>query len=173
MLVGLAVTFAAVASLAAVAGGWAVEANRYGRVAALIRMTLFGPGMLLPELATVLTRPLVSLGGRLAETAGRAGGTAASSLLLGVATGLIWAPCAGPVLGVILTGAALSGPSLGTSLLLLTYGLGAALRAGRAAYPLSGRHRQRFRHLAGVRQPNLAGAVCHRRGWTGAPAGSG
>ena len=35
MLVGLAVTFAAVATLAAVAGGWAVEANQYGRGAAL------------------------------------------------------------------------------------------------------------------------------------------
>ena len=34
MLVGMAVTFAAVATLAAVAGGWAVEANQYGRVAA-------------------------------------------------------------------------------------------------------------------------------------------
>ena len=54
------------------------------------------------------------------------GATAGSSMLLGVATGLVWAPCAGPVLGLILTGAALRGPSVGTSLLLLTYGLGAA-----------------------------------------------
>ena len=36
-----------------------------------------------------------------------------SSLLLGVATGLLWAPCAGPVLGLILTGAALQGASVG------------------------------------------------------------
>jgi thiol:disulfide interchange protein len=48
------------------------------------------------------------------------------SLLLGVATGLLWAPCAGPVLGLILTGAALQGASIGTSLLLLAYALGAA-----------------------------------------------
>jgi thiol-disulfide isomerase/thioredoxin len=33
---GLAFAFAAVASLAAVAGGWAVEANRFGRAAALV-----------------------------------------------------------------------------------------------------------------------------------------
>ena len=31
MLVGMAATFAAVATLAAVGGGWAVEANQYGR----------------------------------------------------------------------------------------------------------------------------------------------
>jgi len=32
-----------------------------------------------------------------------------ASALLGVATGLLWAPCAGPILGLILTGAALNG----------------------------------------------------------------
>ena len=35
LLVGMAVTFAGVATLAAVGGGWAVQANQYGRVAAL------------------------------------------------------------------------------------------------------------------------------------------
>ena len=34
MLVGMAFTFAGVATLAAVGGGWAVEANEYGRLAA-------------------------------------------------------------------------------------------------------------------------------------------
>jgi thiol-disulfide isomerase/thioredoxin len=48
------------------------------------------------------------------------------SLLLGVATGFLWAPCAGPVLGLILTGAALQGASIETSLLLLTFAAGAA-----------------------------------------------
>src|SRR5262249_53580058 len=36
MLVGMAVTFAVVATLAAVAGGWAVAANQYGRAAAML-----------------------------------------------------------------------------------------------------------------------------------------
>jgi hypothetical protein len=48
------------------------------------------------------------------------------SCLLGVATGLLWAPCAGPVLGLILTGAALHGANGQTSLLLLAYAAGAA-----------------------------------------------
>ncbi len=46
--------------------------------------------------------------------------------MIGVATGLLWAPCAGPVLGLILTGAALNGASLGTTALLAAYALGAA-----------------------------------------------
>jgi thiol-disulfide isomerase/thioredoxin len=48
-----------------------------------------------------------------------------SPLLLGVGTGLLWAPCAGPILGLILTSAALNGASIGTSLLLLAYAAGA------------------------------------------------
>lgn len=44
----------------------------------------------------------------------------------GVATGLLWAPCAGPILGLVLTGAALQGANLQTTLLLLAYAVGAA-----------------------------------------------
>jgi cytochrome c biogenesis protein CcdA/thiol-disulfide isomerase/thioredoxin len=130
MLLGLAFAFAAVASLASVAGGWAVEANRHGRTAALALMTLFGLTMLLPDLAARMTMPIVSIGSRLSNWVGQRrsadGTTAASSMLLGVATGLVWAPCAGPVLGLILPAAALRGAGIETSLLLLTYGLGAA-----------------------------------------------
>ena len=46
--------------------------------------------------------------------------------MLGIATDFLWAPCAGPVLGLILTGAALKGANFGTALLLLTYAAGAA-----------------------------------------------
>jgi cytochrome c biogenesis protein CcdA/thiol-disulfide isomerase/thioredoxin len=129
LLVGMALTFAAVASLAAVGGGWAVRANTYGRDVALAIMALFGLTLLFPALADRLTRPLVALGSRLSEQADgaeRAGSSIGPSFLLGIATGLLWAPCAGPILGVILTGAALEGASVGTSLLLLAYALGAA-----------------------------------------------
>ncbi|MBB3446266.1 cytochrome c biogenesis protein DipZ [Rhizobium sp. BK379] len=130
MLVGMAATFAGVATLAAVGGGWAVQANEYGRYAAIMLLAIFGVILLFPALSDYLTRPLVSLGARLSQSADqntRSGGSAvAASLLLGVATGLLWAPCAGPVLGLILTGAALQGANVGTTLLLLAYALGAA-----------------------------------------------
>jgi cytochrome c biogenesis protein CcdA/thiol-disulfide isomerase/thioredoxin len=130
MLLGLSLAFAAVASLAAFAGGWAVEANRNGRTVALMLMTLFGLTMLLPTLATRLAAPVVAVGSRMLNRSGQPRGvhdaTTAGSILLGVATGLVWAPCAGPVLALILTTAALRGPSVETSLLLLTYGAGAA-----------------------------------------------
>src|SRR6185369_15768380 len=130
MLVGMAATFAAVATLAAVGGGWAVAANQYGRLAAVALLALFGIALLFPALSERLTRPLVALGARLSASADQGAEAKASpvltSLLLGVATGLLWAPCAGPVLGLILTGAALQGANVQTSLLLLAYAAGAA-----------------------------------------------
>ncbi|MFJ6326119.1 MULTISPECIES: cytochrome c biogenesis protein DipZ [Hyphomicrobiales] len=130
MLVGMAATFAAVATLAALGGGWAVRANEYGRYAAMALLAAFGIVLLFPALSDRLTRPIVSLGARLSQSADKdartSGSTIVSSLLLGIATGLLWAPCAGPVLGLILTGAALQGASVGTTLLLLFYALGAA-----------------------------------------------
>ena len=127
MLLGMALTFAAVATLAAVGGGWAVEANRYGRITAIVLLAGFGLVLIFPALSERLTRPVVALGNRLSQVAGKGGRpSVAVSLLLGVATGLLWAPCAGPILGLILTGAALQGASLKTSFLLLAYAAGAA-----------------------------------------------
>ena len=123
LLVGLALTFALVATLASVAGGWAVQANAIGRDLALALLALFGVTLLLPSLADRLTRPLVAFGGRLSSNSD---GGVVSSLLLGVATGFLWAPCAGPILGLILTGAALKGANASTTVLLLAYALGAA-----------------------------------------------
>jgi cytochrome c biogenesis protein CcdA/thiol-disulfide isomerase/thioredoxin len=129
LLLGMAVTFALVATLAAVGGGWAVQANQYGRFAAIVLLAFFGVTLLFPELADRLTRPLVAFGARLSDSAAGATKSGASfgpSFLLGVATGLLWAPCAGPILGLVLTGAALQGANVQTSLLLLAYAAGAA-----------------------------------------------
>ena len=128
LLLGMGVTFAGVAALAAVGGGWVVQANGYGRVVAMVVLGFFGLLLLFPSLADRATRPLVALGSRLTEKAsgGGPGGPFWTSLLLGVATGLLWAPCAGPILGLILTGAALQGASVKTTLLLVAYAAGAA-----------------------------------------------
>lgn len=127
LLTGMALTFAFVATLAAVGGGWVVQVNQYGRWLALLFVALFGLTLLLPRLAERLTRPLVSAGSRLSEAAGQDNRPRpGASFLIGVATGLLWAPCAGPILGLILTGAALQGASIATTLLLLAYAAGAA-----------------------------------------------
>src|SRR4249920_2950629 len=78
LLVGMAAAFSAVATLAAVGGGWAVQANQYGRVAAMALLGLFGITLLFPLLSDRLTTPLVALGARLSQSANRsaAGGGA-------------------------------------------------------------------------------------------------
>jgi cytochrome c biogenesis protein CcdA/thiol-disulfide isomerase/thioredoxin len=138
LLIGMALTFAVVATLAAVGGGWVVQANQWGRWIALALVLLFGLTLLLPSFADRMSRPFVALGNRLTTTAAESGGSSRSSLLLGVATGLLWAPCAGPILGLILTGAALRGANVETSLLLLAYAAGSALSLA-AALLLGGR----------------------------------
>ncbi len=130
LLVGMAVSFAGVATLAAVGGGWAVAANQYGRYAAIALLGVFGLTLLSSRLADLMARPFVALGARLSEAAQSPSGTSrssiASSFLLGAATGLLWAPCAGPILGLVLTGAALEGATGRSSLLLFAYAAGAA-----------------------------------------------
>jgi cytochrome c biogenesis protein CcdA/thiol-disulfide isomerase/thioredoxin len=132
LLIGMALTFAALATLAAVGGAWAVRFNDYGRWLALAILTVSAAALLSRRIADWITRPFVALGDRLLARKPAETGIA-PSLLLGVATGFVWAPCAGPILGLILTGAALHGPSTTTTLLLLAYALGAALSLAVAA----------------------------------------
>jgi len=96
MLGGMAATFAIVATLAAVGGGWAVQANAIGRWAALGLLALFGIALVFPAVSDRMTRPLVALGSRLSERRPGTDESVWSSIVLGVATGLLWAPCAGP-----------------------------------------------------------------------------
>jgi cytochrome c biogenesis protein CcdA len=130
LLAGMALSFAGVATLATVGGAWAADANEIGRGAAMVLLAAMGLSLLIPQLAQRWTRPLVAFGNLLGEVARRdaqtKGRSVLPSLALGVATGLLWAPCAGPVLGIVLTTAALQGASTRTSLLLLSYAAGAA-----------------------------------------------
>lgn len=127
MLLAKIVTFAGIASLAALGGNWAVQANAYGRYAAIALLAVFGVTLISTRAAAFVTGPFVELGNRLSRKAATGEkGSIGGSILLGVATGLLWAPCAGPVLGLVLTGAALNGANAQTTLLLVAYAAGAA-----------------------------------------------
>jgi cytochrome c biogenesis protein CcdA/thiol-disulfide isomerase/thioredoxin len=125
LLAGMAFTFALVAAVATLAGAWIVRANQIGRILAIIIFAVLGLTLLFPSMGEILWRPLVRLGGR-AQGPGHAAPGAGRSLVLGVSTGLLWAPCAGPILGLILTGAAVEGASTHTVFLLLAFAAGAA-----------------------------------------------
>ncbi|HEX2543695.1 MAG TPA: redoxin family protein [Ramlibacter sp.] len=129
MLTSMALGFAAIAMLTAVGAAWAVTLHVAARYAALALLALFGTTLLVPRLAEALSRPLVRLGARMAD------GSNASPLApwaLGLGTALLWTPCAGPILGVLLATGVLHGPNVGTAILLFAYAAGAASGLGAA-----------------------------------------
>src|ERR1700734_3585368 len=133
LLTGRALTFALVATAAAFGGHWVVRLNQGGRYVAIAVFLVLGLTLLFPSLAEVPTRPLVRVGGKIqGEYSAETG--VGKSFVLGISTGLLWAPCAGPILGLILTGAAIQGPGARSSFLLLSFALGAATSLGIALF---------------------------------------
>jgi cytochrome c biogenesis protein CcdA/thiol-disulfide isomerase/thioredoxin len=171
LLAGMAATFALVAAVATVAGGWVVRANQIGRILAIVTFAVFGLALLFPSIAEYLSRPFVRLGGRV-QGQDNQRPSIGRSLLLGVSTGLLWAPCAGPILGLILTGAAIEGASAHTALLLVAFAagagcsLGVALLAGNKVFALMKRSlgaEEWIRRGLGVAV--LLGVVAIASGW--------
>jgi cytochrome c biogenesis protein CcdA/thiol-disulfide isomerase/thioredoxin len=171
LLAGMAATFALVAAVATFAGAWVVRANQIGRILAMVIFGVLGLALLFPGIAEFLSRPFVRLGGRV-QGQGNQKPSVGRSLLLGVSTGLLWAPCAGPILGLILTGAAIEGASAHTALLLVAFAAGAgcslsvALLAGNKVFALMKRSlgaEEWIRRGLGVAV--LAGVVAIASGW--------
>lgn len=171
LLIGMALTFALVGSLAAVTGEWVVRANQLGRGIAMAVFGLLGLSLLIPRISELLFAPFVRLGARVQE---REAGTTSvgGSLLLGVSTGFLWAPCAGPILGLVLAGVALQGPSPKGALLLVAFAAGAAcalavaLLAGNRVFQLMKRGlgaEEWIRRGLGVAV--LAGVIAIAMGW--------
>jgi cytochrome c biogenesis protein CcdA/thiol-disulfide isomerase/thioredoxin len=129
LLTGMALTFALVATAAAFGGHWVVRLNQGGRYVAIVIFLVLGLTLLFPSLAEALTRPLVQAGAKI-QGGPSSDISVGKSFVLGISTGLLWAPCAGPILGLILTGAAIQGPGVRSSFLLLSYALGAATSLG-------------------------------------------
>lgn len=171
LLAGMAVMFALVAAVATFAGAWVVRANQVGRILAMLIFGALGLALLFPSFAEYLSRPFVRLGGRVQAKDDEAS-SIGKSLLLGVSTGLLWVPCAGPILGLILTGAAIEGASTHTVLLLIAFAAGAgcslaaALLAGNKVFALMKRSlgaEEWIRRGLGVAV--LLGVVAIASGW--------
>lgn len=147
LLIGLGVTFAAVGSLAAAGGAWAAKGNEIGRWVALGFLTLMGLALIFPAVATAIAKPFVGLGNRVSNSESGLSNGPGGAVLTGVATGLVWAPCAGPILGLILGGAALSGG--GAAPALAAYAAGSATSLG-LALVAGGRIMQAMKRRMGV-----------------------
>lgn len=131
---GFALSFAGVALLFTTFThvlGVSQEALRSG---AAVLLAVFGLLMVWPHPFEWLSMHASGLLNGVHALGDRAGNGKWGGLLLGLTLGVVWTPCAGPVLGSILTLLA-SEPAAGrTALLLLCYSLGAAVPMLAIAY---------------------------------------
>ncbi|MDI3380224.1 cytochrome c biogenesis CcdA family protein [Xenophilus aerolatus] len=100
------------------------------RQAAIAGLLVFGVLMVWRAPMRVLARQGGALGGAFGGVAARWGGAghgAAGALLLGASLGVVWTPCAGPVLGAILTLLATAPSGEAAAALLLSYAVGAGV----------------------------------------------
>src|SRR5205807_8133857 len=126
------------------------------RTAGLTLLAIFGALMIWPAAFERLT---ASVGGAASAASQQlaASHTNLSGFVLGTTLGLVWTPCAGPVLGAILTTVATSPDCTHSAVLLITYTIGAALPMLGVAYggqalstqlrrlaPIAGRLQQAF-----------------------------
>ncbi|MEP6730151.1 MAG: cytochrome c biogenesis protein CcdA [bacterium] len=127
MLGGLAVAFTAAALLATATARWLLVANEIGRDAALFLLAIVGLTLLSTRAAEWLARPATRFGA--AMIGGRGSddrSTPVQNIVVGMAIGLLWAPCAGPILGLLIAAAAtMRAPR--AALLFLTFALGAVM----------------------------------------------
>jgi len=122
---GFVVSFAFVAlALNAVATALHFDPDAL-RTAGLVLLVIFGVLMIWPAALEQITARLAGSGVALRPIT--AAQTNLGGFVLGTTLGLIWTPCAGPVLGAILTAIATSPDRAHGALLLLTYTVGAAL----------------------------------------------
>ncbi len=100
------------------------------RYIALVVIIFFGCTLLFPKLEqwfTAKTAFLTRIGGSLRDQSAQIQQGFGSGFVLGVALGLIWAPCAGPILGSITTLVASNQITLDVVYVTLAYSIGAAL----------------------------------------------
>jgi len=102
------------------------------RTAGLVLLLVFGALMIWPAIFERLVSHTAIAG--FASPRGETAQTNFGGFVLGTTLGLVWTPCAGPVLGAILTAIATSPDRTHGSLLLLVYASGAALPMLAVAY---------------------------------------
>ncbi|MEO5817190.1 MAG: cytochrome c biogenesis protein CcdA [Gemmatimonadaceae bacterium] len=127
MLGGLAIAFTAAALLATATARWLLVANEVGRYAALLLLAVVALTLLSTHIAEWIARPLTRAGAAMASRpASRGSVTPLRNVCIGMSIGLLWAPCAGPILGLLIAAAATTGTPR-AALLFLSFAIGAAM----------------------------------------------
>lgn len=152
---GFALAFSCAALLLGSASQLAGLSEDFLRDAGLAMLLVFGVLMLWRAPFDWLAVRMNGLVNRAHAVGDRAGNGHWGGLLLGLTLGVVWTPCAGPVLGSILTLVATSPDTGHAAFLLLCYSLGAALPMLGIAYGgqvAATRVRQLARHTHRLQQ---------------------
>lgn len=129
LFAGMIVMFTAVAMLVTVASDWIVNATLVGRWLALVILALAALALIFPRFAQRIAGPAVSAGNHLNNRSVQTRGVPAA-FLAGLAVGLLWSPCAGPILGAIFSINIAGHSAVTTGALLAAYGSGCAVMLG-------------------------------------------
>jgi cytochrome c biogenesis protein CcdA/thiol-disulfide isomerase/thioredoxin len=129
LLLGLALAFTAAALIATTTTRWLLAANEAARVGALILLAIVGAALISPIFAAWLTNPVSRVAGRMLGRVSAGPATVMRNVAIGAAVGILWAPCAGPILGLLFAAASASGGSRAAGL-FLTFALGATTMLG-------------------------------------------
>ena len=125
MLVGLAAAFTVAALVATATAHWLLVANEVGRYAALALLAAVGIALLSTHAAEWLVRPAARAGARILSQS-HVADTPLRNVAVGLAIGLLWAPCAGPILGLLIAAAATASAPRAAAL-FFTFALGAIM----------------------------------------------
>lgn len=137
IVVGFIGSFSVIGAAFATAGSFLGIDNSAFRLVAVALLFLFGLALMFEKAYEKIAASIQPALARLSAKVGKGsqGKTDAwSGLAVGVSLGLIWTPCAGPILGAILTLAASSGDFLTTTLLMFSYAVGAGIPMFGIAY---------------------------------------
>jgi cytochrome c biogenesis protein CcdA len=137
IILGFVGTFAVVGAGLATAGSFIGIESGALRVFAVVLLLLFGVALVFETLYEKLTASVGAALARLGAKVQQGNSTRKdvwSGLLVGFSLGLIWTPCAGPILGSILTLAARTSDYVTTLLLMLAYAVGAGVPMLAIAY---------------------------------------
>ncbi len=145
---GLVVSFSVVGSLIGFTASWVTGLANWLRGGAIVLLLVMGILAIFPEKSYQLFSYLPRFSQPSPDfTKSFAEGSLLGEFWLGISLGWLWTPCAGVILGSIITLAAVGGQVREAFLLLLAYGGGAALPLLAIAY--GGKHLSQ--HLASLR----------------------
>ncbi len=137
VVLGFILSFSIFGAVFATAGSFLGLSNEVFRTIAIVLLFIFGFALVFESVYQKFTAgfsaKLSQLGAKISG-GGKKHGALIEGLLIGVSLGLIWTPCAGPILGTILTLAVTEGDVITVGILFGAYSFGAAVPMLAIAY---------------------------------------